>query len=414
MSTPPELSGIEPLPGDLIAWLRPQERFEELRRQWAAKAGRLRCDLAYANPYEGPPPEVVTALRDALDPPRGRRALDLQYTPYGGATIPRRLVAEQLARTHDARFRWRDVILTPGAMAALSLVFRALRTARGGDEVIVPVPCWMDYPLYLAELGMKPVLVPLDRRTHRLDLDRIASALGATTRALVLSQPANPTGVLYRDEELAALGDLLAAAERRHGRAVALIADECHRDVRFEGGPFPTPLRHHPFTFVVYSFGKSAFLQGQRIGYVALPPSLDGRERDGLATLLERLCRAMGLCTPTALMQLALGRLLAIRPDLETLARRRAMVVEALRGAGYDLVPSEATFFLYPRAPDTDDFAFVEDLSRRGILVLPAEVFHDAGHFRISLTASDAMLERAVDVLCSIAKEGHDARSRSR
>jgi aspartate aminotransferase len=390
--------GLEPLAAGITAWLAPQERFEELRRRHAAAAGRRLSDLAYANPYEGPPEAVVAAIKRALEPARGRRALDLQYTPYGGATIPRRLVAEQLAITHDARFRFRHVVLTPGAMAALKLVFRALRTGRGGDQVLVPYPCWMDYPLYLAELGMEPVLVPLDRRTHRLDLDRIESAIGPRTRALVLSQPANPTGILYRDEELAALGGVLLSASRRHG-AIALISDECHRDIRFTEGPFPTPLCHYPFTFVVHSLGKSTLVQGQRIGYVAAPPALAPAALDRITTLLERLCRAMGFCTPTALMQLALGDLLRFKPDLGAFARRRSLVVEALSGAAYELVPSEATFFLYPRVPCGDDVAFVERLAERGVLVLPAAVFHDTGHFRISLTASDEMIERALDVL---------------
>jgi aspartate aminotransferase len=110
--------------------------------------------------------------------------------------------------------------------------------------------------------------------------------------------------------------------------------------------------------------------------------------------------RVTGFCTPTALMQQALPALLSLRPRLEPFIRRRARALAALEAGGYEVVPSQATFFLYPRTPSgLDDFAFAERLARRGVLVLPAPVFHHRGHFRLSLTASDDMLERALAVL---------------
>ena len=71
----------------------------------------------------------------------------------------------------------------------------------------------------------------------------------------------------------------------------------------------------------------------------------------------------------------------------------------SLLQAGYDLVPSQATFFLYPRAPGGDDLAFAQRLAEQGVLVLPSSVFHHRGHFRLALTATDEMLDRALPVL---------------
>ena len=283
-------------------------------------------------------------------------------------------------------------------MAALNIVFRSLRSEGsngGGDEVIVITPCWMDYPLYLAQLGMRAVPVPVDSRTLHLDLDAIRRALTPRTRAVILSQPANPTGVLYTREELRELANLLRADARVE--PPLLISDECHRDIRAAGTAFTSPLECYPRTVIVHSFGKSLGMQGQRIGYAAVSPEMKHARQ--YAALLAQLCRAMGYCTPTALMQLALPRLLELRPDLSRADARRARVVAALREGGYDLVEPEATFFLYPRAPGGDDVAFAERLAARGVLVLPSSVFHHAGHVRLSLTASDAMLDRALPVL---------------
>jgi len=372
----------------LESLLTPQRRFDELRRHTVLHAGARVADLGYANAYGGPAPEVLAALRNALD---SAGELGLQYTPYGGATTARRLVAEQLSKSSALAYDHRGVILTPGAMAALNLVFRALRED-GPGEVIVPVPCWFDYPLYLENLGLVARLVPVDPVTLRLDLAAIAAALGPRTVALLLMQPANPSGMLHDEAELRALADLLHAAPR----PPLLIADESHRDVRFDARPFVSPAKLWARTCVIHSFGKSLRIQGQRIGYVAVPPDLP--QRAEFIETLEKLCRVMGFCTPTALMQLALGELMAHVPDWSALRRRRELALGALRAGGYEVAPSEATFFLYPRTPRGDDWAHAERLAAQGVLVLPAPMFHHRGHFRIALTCTDAMLERAVAV----------------
>jgi aspartate aminotransferase len=368
--------------------LAPQRRCDELRRTAVLRAGARIADLGYANAYGGPASDVIAAIQRALE---NAGELGLQYTPYGGATLTRRLVAEHLSRTSGLRFDYRGVVMTPGAMAALNLVFRALRE-HGPGEVIVPVPCWLDYPLYLENLGLVTRLVPVDPDTLRLDLDAIAAALGPRTVALLLMQPSNPTGLLHSKEELRSLADLLTAAPS----APLLISDESHRDVRLDGQAFVSPATVWDRTCVVHSFGKSLQIQGQRIGYVAVPPAMP--ERMDFIGTLETLCRVMGFCTPTALMQLALGDLLAHTPDNSVLRRRRSIALEALRAGGYEVVPSEATFFLYPRTPDGDDWGHAEGLAKAGVLVMPAPVFHHRGHFRIALTCTDAMLDRAAAV----------------
>jgi aspartate aminotransferase len=381
---------VAALAPELARLLSAQERVDALRAEALRHGGRSFADLAYANSYDGPPPEALAALRSAVD---AAQSLALQYTPYGGTTVARRLVAEALRGSHGAPFAHHDVVLTPGAMAALNVVFRSVRHDGEPSEVIVVTPCWLDYPLYLENLGLVPRLVPVDRRTLRLDLGAIEDALSSRTRAVVLSQPANPTGVLYDAAELDALGALLARSEARP----LLVSDECHRDLVFEPHAFVSPAAFYDATCIIYSFGKRLFLQGQRLGYAAVSPRHP--ERRAYARRLEQLVRVMGFCTPTALMQLAVGDLLRVPTGLELVARRRARTLAALADAGYDVVPSQATFFVYPRAPGGDDFAFVERLGQKGVFVLPAALFHDTGHFRLSFTASDAMLDRALDVL---------------
>jgi aspartate aminotransferase len=132
---------------ELVELLEPLERFEKLRRQ-VVKLGPNLADLSYANPYDGPQAAARAAIRAALN---DERSLDLQYTPFGGQTLARRAVADHLRSTTGRPFTFADVILTPGAMAALQLALRAVGGAQA--EVVIPVPCWLDYPLYVRSLG---------------------------------------------------------------------------------------------------------------------------------------------------------------------------------------------------------------------------------------------------------------------
>jgi aspartate aminotransferase len=376
---------------ELQALLEPLERFESIRRR-AVRLGNRLADLSYANPYEGVRQAARTALREALD---DERLLDLQYAPYGGQTLARRAVADALRESHELPFAFDDVVLTPGAMSALHV---ALRTCGSpGDEVVVPVPCWLDYPLYARSMDLVPRLVPL-ADDFGLDLDAIAEAIGPRTCGLVLSHPGNPTGRSFGREALVQLASVLEQAEARSGRPVTVIADETHRDF-VEPGRYQSAAASVQRAVIVYSFGKYHFMQGQRLGYGAVSPRHP--ERRDTADEMVRWTRIAGFATPTALMQRALPRLLEMRHDLGWIGAARARLVGVLTGSGYSVTNPDATLFLYVRTPPPyeDDFAFVERLASRGVLALPAPVFHHGGYFRLSLTASGPMLQRAEAVL---------------
>lgn len=378
------------VPAPILSLLEPLERFEAIRRK-AARLGDRLCDLSYANPYQGAQEAALAALREALDE---RRLLGLQYAPFGGQTIARRLVADALRRSHGLPFAHRDVVLTPGAMPALHVALLAADAP--GGEVIIPTPCWIDYPVYARHAGAAPVPVP-PGPDATLDVEAVAAAVTARTRAVMLSHPANPTGRNLDPATLAALAAAVAARAAECGAPVTLIADETHRD-------FTAPGRYHSLagryarTLIVYSFGKYHFMQGQRLGYAAVSPAHP--ERDARATELERWTRITGIATPTALMQQAIPRLLDLRYDLGWLDRWRVRLTGRLRAAGYRVAEADATLFLYAATPaGFTDWAFTEQLAARGLLVLPAPVFHHAGWFRLALTGSEPMLERALDLL---------------
>jgi aspartate aminotransferase len=376
---------------ELEQLLEPLERFETIRRGVARLGDRL-ADLSYANPYEGVQESARAALRETL---AEERALDLQYSPFGGQTLSRRAVADALTESHGPEFTFRDVVLTPGAMAALHIALRSVGAP--GDEVVVPVPCWLDYPLFVRHCGLVPVLVPLEPPDFGLDAGPLADAISDRTCAVLLSHPANPTGRSYPGSELGRLGEALRAAEARVGRSLTLIADETHRDF-LRAGAYETASAFFERTLIVYSFGKYHFMQGQRLGYAAVSPRHP--DRDALSTEMVRWTRIAGYATPTALMQRALPRLLALRHNDTWLDGRRQQVLDELSRLRFPAVRPDGTLFIYVRTPPPfEDFEFVAKLASGGVLVLPAPVFHHRGYFRLSLTGSAQMLERSLGVL---------------
>jgi aspartate aminotransferase len=381
---------IEP---ELIKLLEPLERFEQVRQR-ASRLGHRLADLSYANPYPGAQNEARRAIHEAL---QDERLLDLQYSPFGGQTLARRAVADALSQSHGLAFRFRDVALTSGAMAALQI---ALRTAAEPDgEVVIPTPCWIDYPLYARHVGLRARTIELEPPRFDLSADALAAALTPRTCAVVLSHPANPTGRSYREAELSDWAAVLRAAEAELECRPTLIADETHRDF-LASGAYVSAASLVDRTIVVYSFGKYHFIQGQRLGYAAVSPRHP--ERAATAAELVRWTRITGVCTPTALMQRTVGRLLSLRYDQSWLDRWRARFSGGLEDAGFDVVQPDGTLFLYVRTPGGgDDFSFVEDLASKGTLALPGPVFHHSGYFRVSLTGSEEMLEQGLSTLAA-------------
>jgi len=389
------VSAVPGLGAEVRRHLAPQERYEALVADAFRRHGPRLVDLGYANTYDGPGPEVRAALASALEDDGD---LSFQYTPYGGSTPTRRLIASHLARRFSLASNFRDVVLTPGAMAGLNLVFRALFAA--GDECLVLTPCWLDYPVYLSHLGVRFRFVPLGPDKH-FDFAALAAAIGPRTRGLIFSHPGCPTGVVFPDAELRRLAELLAAKEAEHGGPLWVIGDEVHRDVNWGGAEIHSVLEYHPRSLSIYSFGKSLFLQGQRIGYVAVSPRMP--EREEMRTRLQQLVRIMGFCTPTNLMQRAVRRLIGHEPPLGLVLERQRAVRAALAGYGYRVCEGEATFFVYVESPVHDDFTFAGRLAERGVLVLPSSVFHEPGWFRISLTARTDAVEAGLPAFAGLA-----------
>jgi aspartate aminotransferase len=250
------------------------------------------------------------------------------------------------------------------------------------------------YEPIITEAGLVPVKVRINPESFDLDLEAIASALTPRTRVVIVNSPNNPTGRIYPEAVLVKLAAMLDVASERNGRRIYLLSDEAYNRIVYDEARFHSPAEYYPYTLLAYSYGKTHLAPGQRVGYLALPPTMP--DRDALREILSALQVAMGWIYPNALLQYALPALETFSIDVGQLQRKRDRLYEELTGMGYRLHRPEGSFYLFPQSPVADDEAFTESLATRNVYVLPGVLFETPGFFRISLTANEDMVERSL------------------
>lgn len=347
------------------------------------------CDLTFGNPHEMPLEGLVTTLRERALP------RDKNWFAYKTSEEePQAFLAQRLRRDLALPFEPPDIALTTGAFAATMVAFRLVLDA--GDEAVISEPAWFCYEPMLLAADAVPRKVKLKVPTFDLDLSAIEAAIGPKTRLVIVNTPHNPTGRIYDDNTLKALAELLERASARYGHRVFLLSDEPYRRLRFDGRGFTSPASFYPWTLISYSYGKILLAPGQRIGYLAISPSMPSEERKALRDVMFSTQMALGWCFPNAIMQYAVSDLENLSIDLTALARRRDLLAATLTKAGYEVLLPEGTFYLWTKWPKGDAEYRWNRLADRDVFVLPGSIMNATNYFRISLTASDSMVERAL------------------
>lgn len=345
------------------------------------------CDFVFGNPHEMPLEGFVGALA-RWNAPQNKD----WYAYKMSEPTAQETVAATLRQSRGLPFEAADIFMTNGAFAALAVTLGAILDP--GDEVIFISPPWFFYEALIVSYGARPVRVKVSPDTFDLDLQAIEAAITRRTRAIIINSPNNPTGKIYPPASLQGLAQLLSDHSARQSRPIYLLSDEAYSRILYDNRPYYSPTAYYPNSFLLYTYGKTLLTPGQRIGYIALPPSMPDREALRPALLASQL--VTGYAFPNALLQHALPELEGLTIDIAHLQRKRDRLVSALREAGYDVHTPEGTFYLLPRSPLADDGAFVERLGTHAILCLPGTVVEFPGYFRISLTANEEMLERAL------------------
>jgi aspartate aminotransferase len=345
------------------------------------------ANFAVGNPQDYPMPAYVDSLREHLVPRRR------DWFAYKDSEPKSRIaVARGLSQRTGMKWDPADVALTNGGFAALAVAMRAL--VEPGDEVIFLSPPWFFYEFMILAADGVPVRLHLAPPAFEPDLEAIAEAITTRTRAIIFNTPHNPSGRVYPLETLQALALTLTEASARIGHPIYLISDEPYNRIIFDGRAFHSPAEAYPHTVIAYSYGKTLLAPGMRIGYLTVPPTMPDREAFRETVFVSQL--ATGYAFPNALLQHAIEDLEELSIDVAAMQRRRDRLVGALREIGYETTMPEGSFYVMARAPIDDDVAFTDLLAKHRVLVLPGTIVEVPGWFRISLTATEEMVERGI------------------
>jgi aspartate aminotransferase len=352
-----------------------------------AEAGESACNFITGNPQEMPLPGYVEALQRAAVPQHP------SWFSYGKNQSGARTAIVQTLRTRmNLPFEPADIFLTFGGAGAINVGIKAVTDP--GDEVIFCLPPWFFYEFMVVEAGLIPVKVSVDLTTFDLDLTAIEAAITPHTRLVIINTPSNPTGKIYQPETLRTLATLLDDASRRNGREIYVLSDEVYNRIIFDGMEFHSPLEFYPHSMLAYSYGKTLLTPGDRIGYLALSPHAAHHDELRESVLQSQI--ACGAPWTSRLHQHAIPELEKLSIDIAAVERRRNRLVSALRQMGYEIHTPEATFWLLPKSPWEDDWAFWQLLMEHNIFGAPGTTLEFPGFIRLSLTANDNMVERSL------------------
>ncbi|MEO7664284.1 MAG: aminotransferase class I/II-fold pyridoxal phosphate-dependent enzyme [Candidatus Limnocylindrales bacterium] len=343
-------------------------------------------DLLFGNPHDMPIPEFVEALRRHAEP--GDPSWYAYMLDHPAAQA---VAADHLAAHTGMPWQAEDICLTTGGWGAIATAIRML--TEPGDEVIYYDPPWFFYDLLIRGSEAVPVVLTLEAPRFTPDPDQLAAAITPRTRAVLLNTPHNPSGRVLEGPELAAIAEVLREASARLGRPIWLLSDEAYRRIVMDGRRAASPAEHYDHTLVLYSYGKQLLAPGQRIGYLGISPRIADRAPLREAATLTRFVNSWGF--PNNVLQRALPDFAHLCIDVGAVQRRRDHLVPILEEHGYEPTTPEGTFYVMARSPDPDDEAFVARLAEEDIYILPGRTVKMPGWFRISLTASDAMVDDA-------------------
>ena len=354
-------------------------------------------DFTFGNPHEFALAGLTDAMRAQLEP----RSVDW-YAYKSNERPAQEAVAAGLRRELALDFEPDDIAMTQGAFGAIALALALVADA--GDEVVIPVPGWFCYEPMLLAANLVPVAAALDPSDFSLDVEAIARVITPRTRIVIVNSPSNPTGRVFPKETWDQLAELLEGASRTHGHRIWLLSDEPYRRIRFDGIGFASPVGSYPWTMIDYSYGKVLLAPGQRLGYLALSPLLPASDRAELRSAFMPIQLAIGWGFPNALMQHSVPALESVSIDIAELTRKRDRLYGALDDGGLHAHASGGHVLPLGRAPGGDAQAYCDALAAQGIHLMPGTIFDRPAHFRVSLTATMDMIERALPVLVAAAR----------
>jgi len=326
-----------------------------------------------------------------------KQALDEGFTKYTAAAgIPelRQAVADKFQRDNGLYYQASQVVISCGGKHSVFNVMMAL--CQEGDEVLVPAPYWLSYPEIVKITGATPVVLETSDETgFKVTPDQLRNAITPNTRLFILNSPSNPTGTVYKPDEIKALGDICIE------KGVFIMSDEIYEHLLYDGAVHKSVAsfspEHQQHTVIIHGLAKAWSMTGWRLGFIAAP--------EPIAKKVAAL-QSHSTSNPTSFAQK--GGVAALTQPMDHLAdwmaafsERRAYAYERLSMTpGMTCYKSQGAFYLFPNISGTGlkSSKFCDRLlAEENVAAVPGLAFGADDYIRISYATSMEQIAKGLD-----------------
>ncbi|MBI6875261.1 pyridoxal phosphate-dependent aminotransferase [Clostridium aciditolerans] len=378
------------------SWIRLM--FEEGTRLAEKYGAENVYDYSIGNPYAEPPVEVIESLKKHVT--GGEKGIH-RYMSNAGYPEVRARVAESLEKESKVKLSANNVVMTVGAAGGLNVLLKSLLNP--SEEVIVFAPYFVEYNCYVDNCGGQTVVVSPDKSTFEPDLESFEKSITSKTKALIINNPNNPTGVVYSEKVLKSIEEIITRKEKEYGTDIYVISDQPYCEIVYDNIKVPSLLAIFKNAIIVNSFSKSLGLAGERIGYIAVSSRIENA--DILADALAYCNRTLGFVNAPGLFQKVVGDAINAKVDITGYEKRRNFLYGNITRLGFECVKPQGAFYLFPKALIDDDVEFVRRAMKYNLLLVPGSGFGCPGHFRMSYCVKFDMIERSIPAFEKLVQE---------
>ena len=375
-----------------------REIFEYGRKRAQEVGEENICDFSLGNPNVPAPnfiKQAVLAIMTEMEPQAVHG-----YTIAPGNPAVRETLAASINERFGTHFSGRNLFMTAGAAAAITVCFKAL--AEEGDEFIAFAPFFPEYRCFVESVGANLRVVPAKTEDFQIDFVALEERLSPRTKGVIVNSPNNPSGAVYSEKTIKELAALLRKKQQEYDHPIFLISDEPYREIAY-GCEVPYITKYYENTLVCYSYSKSFSLAGERIGYIVVPDEV--ADFSSVYGAVAGAARVLTHVNAPSLWQLVVARCARLPSDITPYEKNGTMLYEGLLRAGFSCVKPQGAFYLFPRSLEADDYAFCERAKKYDLLLVPGTDFGCPGHFRASYCIKEQTIERSLPLFEKLAKE---------
>lgn len=323
------------------------------------------------------------------------------YTSAQGDDKVRESIASSINKRFGTNFTKNNLYMTVGAAASISICFKALSCK--GDEFITFAPFFPEYRCFVEATGAKLVVVSANVENFQINFEEFEKSINKNTKAVIVNSPNNPSGVVYSEETIIKLTEILKEKSLEYGHAIYLISDEPYREIAYKGVEVPYLTKYYDNTFVCYSYSKSLSLPGERIGYIIVPNEIEKFE-DTYAAVCGA-GRVLGYVNAPSLFQKVVARCADKTSDISVYEKNKELLYNSLIEMGYKCVKPGGAFYLFPQSLEPDAKAFCEKAKEYDLLLVPGDDFGCPGHVRISYCVQTEQIINALPIFKKLAED---------